>query len=130
MFKHFNYAEFFPHCSDSEISELVRNPTLANNSFKTLTYLDSLRDYMDEPIVITSGYRGLKHNKRVQGSPTSHHMRATSVDVKNFCNMNRFRSYVDFHLKDFYQVIYYSSWIHIDIRLNNEPLPFRHVFSI
>lgn len=130
MFKHFTYGEFFPACSSSEIAQVVRDPILSSRSIDTLCHLDNLRTYMNEPIIITSGYRDLKHNKRVLGSPTSHHMRATAVDVKNFFNMDKFRSYVDFHSLDFYQVIYYSSWIHIDYRINGEALPFRHVFSM
>lgn len=127
MFKHFNYYEFFPSCSVSEIAEVVRSPTLSNNSFKTLAYLDLLRAYMNEPIVITSGYRDLRHNKRVLGSPTSHHMRATAVDIENFRNMDKFRSYVNSHLKDFYQIIFYKYFIHIDIRLAGESLPSRQI---
>lgn len=127
MFKHFNYAEFFPHCSDSEIAEVVRSPTLSTSSFDTLMRLDALREYMNEPVIITSGYRSLKHNKRVLGSPTSHHMRATSVDIKNFADMNRFRRYINDHLKDFYQVIFYKTFTHIDFRKPGESLPFRQI---
>lgn len=42
--------------------------------------LDPLRDHLQRPIIITSGYRSPAVNRRVGGSPTSQHMLGEAVD--------------------------------------------------
>ena len=39
-------------------------------------------DNVDEPIIITSGYRSPEVNKRVGGSPTSNHLTGCAVDIR------------------------------------------------
>ena len=47
-----------------------------------LTRLQSLRDIMDTPLVITSGYRCENHNEAVGGSERSQHLFGKAVDIK------------------------------------------------
>lgn len=47
---------------------------LANN-------LQVLRDYLNEPIHINSGYRTPEYNKKVGGKPASKHMVAQAADI-------------------------------------------------
>lgn len=44
--------------------------------------LQPLRDYLSEPIDITSGYRSLELNKIIGGSKSSQHLHGQAVDFK------------------------------------------------
>ena len=44
--------------------------------------LQALRDKLDKPMIITSAYRSVAHNKRVGGAKASKHMEAIAFDVR------------------------------------------------
>lgn len=44
--------------------------------------LDGLREHLNFPIVVTSGYRTESHNKAVGGAPSSDHLTGKGVDIK------------------------------------------------
>jgi len=43
--------------------------------------LQILRDYLNEPIHINSGYRTPAYNKKIGGKPNSYHMKAMAADI-------------------------------------------------
>ncbi|MEG1824892.1 MAG: D-Ala-D-Ala carboxypeptidase family metallohydrolase [Cloacibacillus sp.] len=43
--------------------------------------LQSLRDLLERPMVITSGYRCAEHNRTVGGASASRHMKGLAADV-------------------------------------------------
>lgn len=43
--------------------------------------LQSLRDYIGEPIHVNSGYRTKSYNKKVGGAPASQHLTASAADI-------------------------------------------------
>ena len=53
------------------------------NNMKLLVknVLQPLRDYMDRPVIVSSGFRSKEVNKVVGGSKTSGHMLGTAVDI-------------------------------------------------
>ncbi|MFR8837910.1 D-Ala-D-Ala carboxypeptidase family metallohydrolase [Bacteroides sp.] len=81
------------------ISELVRSDTAAKlnidnrcskeqeERLKELAenVLDPLREAYGKPIKVNSGYRCLKLNKAVKGSPTSDHMKGMAADITGGC---------------------------------------------
>ena len=69
--KHFKKEEFAcPCCGENKISiNLVKK-------------LDKARDIAGIPLVINSGYRCKKHNKKVGGTITSSHLKGLAVDIK------------------------------------------------
>ena len=74
--KNFTLDEF--KCKDgsqvpSELLDNVRE--LANN-------LQIIRDKLNKPIKITSGYRSKNHNAKVKGKPKSQHLLAKAADIK------------------------------------------------
>lgn len=52
-------------------------------NMKTLAVkiLQPLREYMNRPVIITSGYRSYEVNKAVKGSKTSQHMKGEAADI-------------------------------------------------
>ena len=76
--------------------------------------LNKVRKEYGKPMIINSGYRCEKHNKKIGGSPNSAHMRGLAVDIK--CNNSTDR-YILLPLlaETFKRVGVYDSWIHVDI---------------
>lgn len=83
--KNFTYSEF----EQSETADKLGidnkiNKDLVRNNVKELVYhiLQPLRDKLDKPIHINSGYRCLKLNKAVGGAPTSQHVFGQAADIR------------------------------------------------
>lgn len=52
------------------------------NAEELLKNLQVLRDEIQKPIVINSGYRSPDYNKKIGGKPKSFHMKAMAADIK------------------------------------------------
>jgi uncharacterized protein YcbK (DUF882 family) len=79
--ENFNLQEF--DCKDGTPvpQQFVKNVKLLAEQLQTL------RDYIKEPVMITgSGYRTPEHNKRVGGAVNSQHLTASGADInaKNY----------------------------------------------
>ncbi len=48
---------------------------------RLLEMLQKLRNQINRPVIITSGYRNPTHNKNVGGSPRSQHLLGTAADI-------------------------------------------------
>lgn len=81
FFNYFKIKELVSNCSQFEIYNCINN-----NHFDNLLVLggvlDELREYLQQPIVVTSSYRSVVHNKHVGGSPTSQHLYGAAIDFK------------------------------------------------
>jgi uncharacterized protein YcbK (DUF882 family) len=74
--KNFSKAEF--DCNDgSKMPEKV----LANVK-KQAKNLQVLRDFLDKPIRINSGYRSPSYNKKIGGAKNSQHLKGNATDIK------------------------------------------------
>jgi uncharacterized protein YcbK (DUF882 family) len=74
--KNFNLNEFNSKCGRPMPSNVRANIIeLAKN-------LQVLRDEVNRPISITSGYRSPEHNAKVKGAKNSQHVQGTAVDLK------------------------------------------------
>ncbi len=99
---------------------------IANNLLELCTnVLQVLRDSLNKPIVITSGYRCKKLNKAIGGAKNSQHCNGQAVDfvVKGLDNKELFNFIIASNI-DFDQVIleFYDpkaplkSWVHISYK--------------
>lgn len=78
---------------------------------KLLERLQLLREYIEKPIHITSGYRTPEHNKKVNGHPKSRHMKGKAADIRVYgltvtflqgiCKIYDFDKVIPYHDKDF-----------------------------
>ena len=67
--KHFKHSEFAcPCCKTRGIDERI------------VWVLELLRSIANQPIIILSGYRCLKHNREIGGAERSKHLEGTAVD--------------------------------------------------
>jgi len=51
------------------------------NIYRLANRLQVVRDILNKPITITSGYRSPSHNASVGGAPNSYHTKAMAVDI-------------------------------------------------
>jgi uncharacterized protein YcbK (DUF882 family) len=74
--KYFELSEF--HSNDG-----VKVPEqYYGNLQKLMKNLDVLRDYLDTPLFVNSGYRSPSHNRKVGGVSNSQHLYARAVDMR------------------------------------------------
>ena len=74
--KNFSLQEFNSKCGKDIPNEILPNIIeLAKN-------LQVLRDEVNKPISITSGYRSPEHNAKVKGAKNSQHIKGTAADIK------------------------------------------------
>ena len=74
--KNFNLSEF--RCKDgTDVPD-----EYMENVEKLATNLQVLRDHIGMPIVVISGYRSPKYNRRIGGAKKSQHMLAKAADIK------------------------------------------------
>lgn len=110
------------------ISNLPNEKELANLKLLATKILEPLREELDLPIHVNSGFRSEKLNKAVKGVSTSAHRLGYTADI--ICpaykggNVREFCLYVETFLKrkniKFDQLIYEfvggSKWVHIGIK--------------
>ena len=71
----FKISEF--RCKDgSEVPEEFRE-----NVQKLAENLQVLRDTIQKPIIVISGYRSLKYNRKIDGAKRSQHLTASAADI-------------------------------------------------
>ena len=116
--KHFNLSEFFRSSTAAEngiknepsIDEratIVRNINLLVDNV-----LDPVRDMVNTPIIITSGYRCPQVNRLVGGVGNSQHMSGCAADfhVKGFTPSMMYEVFLYiFNTLEYDQLIYYRS---------------------
>ena len=113
--KNFRLSEFACHDGTAVPSDLLKNVNaLAFN-------LQVLREHINRPIVILSGYRTLSHNKLVGGAPHSQHLlaRAADIQVKGLSPYAIARIIEDLISEDFMKqggIGIYDTFTHYDIR--------------
>lgn len=69
--KNFSRHEFACH----HCGKIVVHPCL-------VTMLQKIRDEVDGPIIINSGFRCLVHNRAIGSSDTSRHVKGMAADIK------------------------------------------------
>lgn len=117
--KNFRMKEFTRSKKATELKiDNGKVPEFVKNNIKELVFqvLQPLRDAIDKPIIINSGYRCLKLNTAVGGVPTSQHVQGQAVDMKvdGMTSYEIAQAVLDLHLP-YDQMILYDDFIHISI---------------
>ena len=116
MTKNFSISEFKCKCNKCDIPEDVKMnlQTLANN-------LQIIREHINRPISINSGYRCESHNKKIKGAKNSFHVKgmASDITVSGLTPKQVFdiiEGLMDKGLIIKGGLKAYSSWVHYDLR--------------
>lgn len=102
------------------------------------TQLQEVRTKFGQPIVVTSGFRSPKLNKKVGGQPNSYHLQGLAADVRpmwtgermdDTVNLARLYTLLSESVPKPVELILYKSFIHVayanSVRDNTENLPFK-----
>lgn len=124
--KHFKLSEF-TRSNTAKKYGIDNTPSLeviSNLQYLCREILEPLRECMNEPIVISSGYRCPKLNSHpdVKGKPTSQHLTGEAADI-HLPSIEDGRRYMLFILNNchFHQIIWEHDthgnyWIHVSIK--------------
>ena len=113
--RNFNLSEF--QCkSGAEMPQEV-----LNNIIELAGNLQTIREHLDRPIVITSGYRSPEHNESIGGATNSQHIYGKAVDIKveGLSSQEVYDAIENIiHCGDIKEggLGLYSTWVHYDIR--------------
>lgn len=88
--------------------------------------LNKVRGTYGKPMIVNSGYRCKKHNKKVGGKDNSAHRRGTAADIKCTNSVDRFKIIELAYEAGFKRLGLEGSFIHLDV---DEELP-QHVFWV
>lgn len=117
--KNFKLSEFTysKTAEKNGIDNSVKQEYILNN-LKELCFqvLQPLRDKINKPITINSGYRCLKLNELVGGVPTSQHVlgQACDIKVKGMTSYEIAKVIMELYLP-FDQLILYPNFVHVSI---------------
>lgn len=105
--KNFYLSEF--ECHDG--SHLVKLEK------RLLLLLQNLRDLLNIPIIILSGFRTIEHNNSIGGSPNSQHLHGKAADIQ-VENITPEELYIHAIQIGFDGIGLYETFIHVDVRGN------------
>ena len=77
--KNFSLKEML--VTSTGVANVPTDKDIDNMKLLTEKILQPLREYMNRPIIVTSGYRSYDVNKRVGGSKTSQHCKGEAADL-------------------------------------------------
>jgi uncharacterized protein YcbK (DUF882 family) len=81
--------------------------------------LDILRNELNKPVIITSGYRTPEWNAKCGGAKYSYHMRGMAADIRvNGISPKELANKLNAIVPDECGIIVYKSWVHFDVRTN------------
>lgn len=81
------------------------------------TTLSTLRNKIEKPVIITSGYRTPEWNKKCNGAKYSYHMRGMAADIRvNGMSAKQIANELNAIVPDECGIIVYKSWVHFDVR--------------
>lgn len=103
-YKHFKFSEFACKCGCGE----------NKISHEFVKKLDACREEAGVPFLITSGYRCVKHNKKVGGVADSSHTRGYAADIAFGRNMTVILGACRKHFKRV-GVYKNKNFVHVDI---------------
>ena len=105
--------------TDTGLDNMPNDMNVIKNLCRLADFLQTIRNELHLPIIITSGYRSKEVNEAVGCASSSYHIKGLAVDIK-CSDMDKLLSVLHSHLMDIDQLgIYYSNtkqeWYHIGL---------------
>ena len=105
--------------TDIDLDNLPNDINVVKNLVKLSEFLQIIRNELQLPIIVNSGYRSKEVNEAVGGVLSSYHVKGLAADIK--CeDMDKLLAVLHSHLMDIDQLgIYYNSseqlWYHVGL---------------
>ena len=81
------------------------------------TILEVLRNKLEKPVIVTSGYRTPEWNKKCGGAKYSYHMRGMAADIRvDGMSAKELANKLNAIVPDKCGIIVYKNWVHFDVR--------------
>jgi hypothetical protein len=123
---HFKLGEMTKSSSHPEVYNIPSHEAIANLK-RVCSWLEVLRERYGKPIIINSGYRSPKLNKKIGGVPTSNHLTGCAADIRvaNMEQLIRYAAilldYADESHQDFDELLiernrHGAIWLHFAVR--------------
>ena len=117
MITNFTFNELIK--TDTGLDNMPNDMNVIKNLCRLADFLQTIRNELHLPIIITSGYRSKEVNEAVGCASSSYHVNGLAVDIK-CSDMDKLLSVLHSHLMDIDQLgIYYSNtkqeWYHIGL---------------
>ena len=105
--------------TDTGLDNMPNDMNIIKNLCRLADFLQTIRNELHLPIIVTSGYRSKEVNEAVGCASSSYHVKGLAVDIK-CSDMDKLLSVLHSHLMDIDQLgIYYSNtkqeWYHIGL---------------
>lgn len=105
--------------TDTGLDNMPNDMNIIKNLCRLADFLQTIRNELHLPIIITSGYRSKEVNEAVGCASSSYHIKGLAVDIK-CSDMDKLLSVLHSHLMDIDQLgIYYSNtqqeWYHVGL---------------
>lgn len=110
---YFTLREIFKNCTPAEIRRAQRNNEVRKNISFLRNVLNEVRESLNEPVIVTSWYRGVEHNRIVGGVRNSHHLTGGAADIT--CSNLDILYKKCLKMPQITQIIRYETFIHISI---------------
>lgn len=109
--KHFKVKEFA--CKDG-------SPVVFIDDY-LYNILEILRNKLEKPVIINSGYRTPEWNKKCGGAKYSYHMRGMAADIRvNGISPKELANKLNEIIPDECGIIVYENWVHFDVRTDKK----------
>ena len=114
---HFTFTEMTK--TDSGLDNIPDNMNVIRNLVRLSEFLQIIRNELQLPIIVNSGYRSKEVNESVGGVLSSYHVKGLAADIK-CADMDKLLAVLHSHLMDIDQLgIYYNSttqlWFHVGL---------------
>ena len=105
--------------TDTGLDNMPNDINIIKNLCRLADFLQTIRNELHLPIIITSGYRSKEVNEAVGCASSSYHVKGLAVDIK-CSDMDKLLSVLHSHLMNIDQLgIYYSNtqqeWYHVGL---------------
>ena len=114
---HFTFTEMTK--TDSGLDNIPDDMNVIRNLVRLSEFLQIIRNELQLPIIVNSGYRSKEVNESVGGVLSSYHVKGLAADIK-CADMDKLLAVLHSHLMDIDQLgIYYNKntqlWFHVGL---------------
>ena len=105
--------------TDTDLDNMPDDMNVIKNLTRLAQFLQTIRNELHLPIIVTAGYRSKEVNDAVGGVLSSYHVKGLAADIK-CADMDKLLAVLHSHLMEIDQLgIYYNSttqlWFHIGL---------------